>query len=288
MPNRYPLVVASGVVQELADGDNLDLTGNNIVGLSSISGGVVVTGIATFSQQVGVTSTLVVAAPGSATTTGVFHGRVGINTGNPASSLSVSRRLGITTAGAISSDSLITVACETLKDNAGLTTARVPGTGVPVSHFILNAFESIATSAGIETSNAQQASLNHTMSRSFVRPSIATSIFSSTNYGQMIIVAGIGTIGTHPNHPSFTDVLLTGYSSSTSVTVIGKNEGGGATPSGRIYTIASGISPNGTQDPSGGTLRVSIGATGSASGYNVMCYAITAAVQSAITGRDFS
>lgn len=44
MADRYPLVVASGVVQELAASDNLDLTDNNIVGLSSIS----VSGIGTF------------------------------------------------------------------------------------------------------------------------------------------------------------------------------------------------------------------------------------------------
>lgn len=44
MADRYPLVVASGVVQELAAGDNLDLTDNNVVGLSSI----VVSGVGTF------------------------------------------------------------------------------------------------------------------------------------------------------------------------------------------------------------------------------------------------
>jgi len=35
MADRYPLVVASGTVQEIASGDNLDLTSSNIVGLGS-------------------------------------------------------------------------------------------------------------------------------------------------------------------------------------------------------------------------------------------------------------
>lgn len=52
MADRYPLVVASGVVQELASSDSLDLTGNNIVGINSIDSGVVVTGILTASNRV--------------------------------------------------------------------------------------------------------------------------------------------------------------------------------------------------------------------------------------------
>lgn len=36
MADRYPLVVSSGVVQELADGDNLNLEGNEIKGATSI------------------------------------------------------------------------------------------------------------------------------------------------------------------------------------------------------------------------------------------------------------
>lgn len=283
MADRYPLVVASGVVQELASGDNLDLTGNNIVGLSSIS----ISGIATL-NQVGVTSTLTVAAAGSATTTGVFWGRVGINTANPASSLSVSRRSGITTASAFQQSPILSIACETLKDSSGLTTSRTTTYGVPVVHNVFNFFESIATSAGVDTSGAQQSSVTHSISRSFVQPGTATSIFASTGYGQMIIVAGIGTHGAAPNQPNFTDILLTGYSSLTTITVVGKNEGGGATPSGRIYTITSGIGLDGVQDDTGGTLKVSIGATGSPSGYNISCYAITNTAGFPTPGRDFS
>ena len=37
MADQFPLVVKSGVVQELESGDNLNLTGNEIVGINSIT-----------------------------------------------------------------------------------------------------------------------------------------------------------------------------------------------------------------------------------------------------------
>jgi len=54
MADQFPLVVKSGVVQELSSSDNLDLTGNEIVGINSIT----FANGATFSGAIGIGSTL--------------------------------------------------------------------------------------------------------------------------------------------------------------------------------------------------------------------------------------
>jgi len=54
MADQFPLVVKSGVVQELESGDNLNLTGNKVVGINSIT----FANGATFSGATGIGSTL--------------------------------------------------------------------------------------------------------------------------------------------------------------------------------------------------------------------------------------
>lgn len=56
MANRFPLIVASNTVQELPSGDSLDLSGSNVVGLSTIGVGTVHT------SDIKVTDQLIVAA----------------------------------------------------------------------------------------------------------------------------------------------------------------------------------------------------------------------------------
>lgn len=59
MADRFPLVVASSTVQELSSGDNLDLSNNGVVGLSTIGVGTV------YTSDIKVTDQLIVtAAPG--------------------------------------------------------------------------------------------------------------------------------------------------------------------------------------------------------------------------------
>ena len=173
MANRYPLIANSSAnqIQELANADNLDLTGNNIVGVVSItaSGNVTIGGTLTYED---VTNQDVI---GLATfRSGVQFGVAGV--GGTISAAGNAELVGIVTAGIVAldavSEQLIRVDGNTASivynsggANIGLCTnptgdITLSVTGIPTSSFDNQAItfsvivdNSTAAAAGVRTCN---------------------------------------------------------------------------------------------------------------------------------------
>ena len=174
MANRYPLIANSSAnqIQELATSDNLDLTGNNIVGVVSItaSGNVTIGGTLTYED---VTNQDVI---GLATfRSGVQFGAAGV--GGTISAAGNAELVGIVTAGIVALDAVseqlvridgntATITYNSGGANIGYCTnptgdITLSVTGIPTSSFDNQALtfslivdNSTANAAGVRTCNA--------------------------------------------------------------------------------------------------------------------------------------
>ena len=179
MANRYPLIANSSAkqIQELATSDNLDLTGNNIVGVVSItaSGNVTIGGTLTYED---VTNQDVI---GLATfRSGIQFGAAGV--GGTISAAGNAELVGIVTAGIVALDAVseqlvridgntATITYNSGGANIGYCTnptgdITLSVTGIPTSSFDNQALtfslivdNSTANAAGVRTCNAVK--LNH-------------------------------------------------------------------------------------------------------------------------------
>ncbi len=131
MADRFPLIAnsSSNQIQELASADNLDLTGNNIVGAVNVtaSGSLNVTGVSTFGGNLTVGGVLTYEDVTNVDSVGVITARTGVVVSSGGLDITGTYKENITAMGALEVDcSQGNYFTKTISGNSTFTFANVP------------------------------------------------------------------------------------------------------------------------------------------------------------------